>query len=385
VRPLSLGWHVAAATITVAVASVVITEVVIRGAVQADLALALAVPLAGAVALALALRVARPLRRLADAARLIGDGPLDEPIHVTAPGRELCELAESLSALSRALRSQRDERSATAADVRHELRGSLMGLLGGLEALADGVIEDERSALERLRGDAARVHRLVEDVVLVADGGPSAGVVRRQELDLEPVVREAVGRYAVPFRAAGITLITWTVPARIEGDADRLAQILDNLLSNALRYTDAPGLVSVRLRVESREAVIEVADSGIGICERQLGHVFERFWRAPEARVRVAEGSGVGLAVVSELVRSLGGHVGVTSRSGHGSSFRVAVPAAAPSGPPSRRRRAGRRSHRRSAWGGRIHGRPTLDGGQMRSSTRPRISELGIAPKSAES
>jgi hypothetical protein len=130
------------------------------------------------------------------------------------------------------------------------------------------------------------------------------------------------------FGARCISLTHAAAPARVAGDRERLAQVLDNLLSNALRYTDPGGRVVVSLQVCDGEAAIDVADSGIGIAPEHLARVFDRFWRAPGARARVADGSGVGLALVSELVRAHGGAVEVSSRPGHGASFRVRLPLA---------------------------------------------------------
>ena len=110
------------------------------------------------------------------------------------------------------------------------------------------------------------------------------------------------------------------------GDPERLAQVVDNLLSNALRYTDAGGQIEVSLAVRDGEAVVEVADSGIGIEPGQLERIFDRFWRSPEARARTADGSGVGLALVSDLVRVHDGRVAVASEPGRGTRLSVALP-----------------------------------------------------------
>jgi anti-sigma regulatory factor (Ser/Thr protein kinase) len=155
-------------------------------------------------------------------------------------------------------------------------------------------------------------------------------------------VRDRVAGIAEQFRARSISLTHAVAPVRVAGDPERLAQVLDNLLSNALRYTDPGGRVLVSLSARDGEATIDVADSGIGIAPEYLGRVFDRFWRAPGARARAAEGSGVGLALVSELVRAHGGTVEVSSRPGNGTSFQVRLPlvegaggAAPPQGEPA--------------------------------------------------
>ena len=123
----------------------------------------------------------------------------------------------------------------------------------------------------------------------------------------------------------------------VVGDPERLAQVVDNLLSNAVRYTDPGGRVAVALEAGDDEVVVSVADSGIGIAPEQRARIFDRFWRSPEARERTADGSGVGLAVVSELVDVHDGRVAVESVPGRGTTFSVFLPARAPAALPVRR------------------------------------------------
>src|SRR6185312_28460 len=147
-------------------------------------------------------------------------------------------------------------------------------------------------------------------------------------LALDDLVRERVSAHAEQFRARSIALTHAVAPARVVGDPERLGQAVDNLLSNALRYTDPGGRVTVTLDARGSEATVTVADTGVGIAPEYLGRVFDRFWRAPGARARAAEGSGVGLALVSELVRAHGGTVEVSSPPGDGTSFQVRLPLA---------------------------------------------------------
>jgi two-component system sensor histidine kinase BaeS len=135
------------------------------------------------------------------------------------------------------------------------------------------------------------------------------------------------------------------------GDPERLAQVVDNLLSNALRYTDPGGHVAVTLHARGDEAVIEVADSGIGIAPEQIGRVFDRFWRSPEARERSSEGSGVGLALLADLVRVHDGRVSVASEPGRGTTFTVLLPSRAPFAPPGHRPAAATATERRRRRG----------------------------------
>lgn len=299
---------------------------------QIDTLLVRAALLAGALALLVALgvglRMARPLQRLTDVAGRMEAGELESPSVGAGGSREMRKLARTMDRLAAALRRQDEVRRATAADVSHELRGALVGVFTRIDALQEGLVEDERTTFAQLERDARRLRRLVCDVHRLTEAQRPALFLDTVPIALDDLVRDRVAAHEDQFRARSIALACATAPARVVGDPERLAQVLDNLLSNALRYTDPGGRVVVRLDARGGDAVIAVADSGIGIAPEYLARVFDRFWRAPGSRARAAEGSGVGLAVVSELVRAHGGTVEVSSRPGDGTSFWVRLPRA---------------------------------------------------------
>jgi signal transduction histidine kinase len=279
-------------------------------------------------ALLIALYLARPLQRLTEVARRMSAGEMDTPAAAPRGGREITRLGQTLDRLAAALRQQDELRRATAGDVTHELRGALVGVVARVEAVRHGLVDDQDAALAQIQADAHRVRRLVDDVDRLAEAQRSGLLVRKRPIDLDAIVHACVAGYADRCRALSITLIHRVACTRVVGDPERLAQVLDNLLSNALRYTDPGGRIAVDLAVRGGVAVIEVADSGVGIAPEDLGHVFDRFWRSPEARARAADGSGVGLALVSDLVRAHDGQVTVVSELGRGTTFTVSLPLA---------------------------------------------------------
>jgi two-component system sensor histidine kinase BaeS len=294
---------------------------ILRAATEAGL-------VSGALALVLELsismRFARPLRRLNDlAAAIAATGPRTP--RVGKRGRGIGELSATLERLGATLRRQEELRRATAADVTHELRGALGAVIGRVEAAQDGMI-DADAALPHIADDARRMGRILDDVQLLVEAQRPAALMTREPVDLAAVVRRRTDAYAERFRAASIALEQKLEPARVDGDPDRLKQVVDNLLVNALRYTDAGGRVTVSVTVAEHEAVIDVTDSGIGISREHLTRIFDRFWRAPVARERAVEGLGVGLALVRDLVLAHQGRVEVESRLGSGSQFRVHLP-----------------------------------------------------------
>jgi two-component system sensor histidine kinase BaeS len=301
--------------------------------------------LAGSLALLLALLVAlcvaRPLQRLTDVARRMGAGEIETRATGSGGGREMTRLAQTMDRLAAALRGQDELRRATASDVTHELRSALVGVFARVEALREGLVDDEPAVLRELDGDVRRLHRLVDDVDRLAEAQRPGLLVSKRPIELHEVVGACVARYADRCAALSIALCQRVSRARVEGDPERLAQVVDNLLSNALRYTGEGGRITITLQARGDDAVIQVADTGMGIAPEHLGRIFDRFWRAPEARAAVAGGSGVGLALVADLVRAHDGRVDVTSRPGRGSTFSVVMPR-------SERRAAAAPAHRRA-------------------------------------
>jgi two-component system, OmpR family, sensor histidine kinase BaeS len=278
--------------------------------------------------LVVAVRMARPLHRLTEAARRMEAGEIETRAAGSGGGREITGLARTMDRLAAALCRQDDLRRATVADVTHELRGALVGMVARIETLQDGTVPDEGAVLRQMEGDIVRMRRLISDVNRLADAQLPGLLMNRRPVDLAEIVRARVAACADKCRARSITLTQHLTPACVEGDPERLAQVLDNLLANALRYTDPGGRVTVRAGVRGGEAFVEVADSGIGIAPEHIGRIFDRFWRAPGARERASDGSGVGLAVVSEIVRAHSGRVEVSSHPGRGSVFTMALPPA---------------------------------------------------------
>jgi len=293
--------------------------------------------LAGGLALTLGLlaaavmapALARPLRRLTGAARRMQTGDLEARV---APGGapELRELGQALNRLAETLEQEERIRRDAAADVAHELRTPLAGIVSRIEAAQDGVLADEHHNLDAMHTEALRLTSLVEDLGKLAAAQQPGLTLHKEPLDLRELVHERARVYEDYLQAKGILLEERLAGAGAYGDRGRIVQIVDNLLSNALRYTDAGGTVTVDLRQRDGEAVLEVADSGVGIKGEDLPYIFERFWRGEPSRARRTGGAGIGLAIVRELVRAHDGRVDVTSKPGEGSRFRVTLPGRPP-------------------------------------------------------
>ncbi|MBK5229883.1 MAG: HAMP domain-containing protein [Thermoleophilia bacterium] len=291
--------------------------------------------LAGALALLLGLAaagviaplLARPLRRLTAAARKIQLGDLDARV-VAGGTPEIRELSHAFNRLAETLEQEEQIRRHAAADVEHELRTPLAGIVSRIEAAQDGVLADEQANLGAMHTEALRLSRLVEDLGKLAEAQQPGLTLHKELVDLRELTRERALVYRDYLQAKGVTFDERLSTAHAYGDRGRIIQIVDNLLANALRYTDAGGVVTIAVDECDGEALIEVADSGIGIKSEDLPHIFERFWRGDPSRDRRIGGAGIGLAIVRELVRAHDGRIDVESRPGHGSRFRVTLPVA---------------------------------------------------------
>ncbi|GAB2838112.1 sensor histidine kinase [Lentzea nigeriaca] len=273
-------------------------------------------------------RITRPLRALTAAAQHMSGGSDIPPVPVRGQD-EIAGLTRAFNTMVESRTQLEQARKAMVSDVAHELRTPLSNIRGWLEAAEDGVSDLDPALITLLLKEALVLQHVVDDLQDLAIA--EAGSLR---LTIEPVpVAAAVEqvRAAQEARAAqaGIALVVSAEELTVEADALRLRQILDNLVSNALRYVPSGGSVTVGAVADGSDVVISVADTGSGIAAEDLPHVFDRFWRADKSRARSTGGSGLGLAIVRKLVEAHGGAVGVTSTPGRGTTFTVRLPVTA--------------------------------------------------------
>ena len=275
-------------------------------------------------ALVLARTLTEPLRRIGAAAERLSRGELATRVSGSrAP--ELMAVADALNSLAATLQREEELRNEGVADLAHELRTPVNAILSRVEAAQDGLLPAPEN-LAAMREEALRLTRLLDDLARLADVQRPAFLRGDVSLEVGSVVEGAV-RAAVPrAERAGVTLSVTAARARVRGDALRLEQVLSNLLANAIAATPPGGHVTTVVAPRDGEVVISVADTGCGIAPADLPHVFTRFWRADRSRDSQRPGSGIGLAIVAEIVRSHGGRVRATSTLGGGSTFEVIVP-----------------------------------------------------------
>lgn len=231
------------------------------------------------------------------------------------------------------LRQLESLRQEFVANVSHELKTPLTAIKAYAETLRRGAVEDSENRgrfLERIEEQADRLHQLILDLLALAriESG-------KQAFDIVAVTVADIARPCVDdfLEAAAARQVTLSCeadpePLHVKADAEGLRGILNNLVDNAIKYTPAGGAVTVRWRRDGAMAVIDVADTGIGIAAEHQPRLFERFYRVDKARSREMGGTGLGLSIVKHLTLAFEGQVRVTSRPGEGSTFTVALPLA---------------------------------------------------------
>ena len=215
------------------------------------------------------------------------------------------------------------------ASVSHELRTPLTSIRGYLELVREDTSlgEEQQRMLGIVERNADRLLGLVTDLLFIAEVDAGKLTIERNPVELADVAAESVETAGPRARAAGIKLqLDAEQELVVAGDHSRLAQVLDNLISNAIKFTPVGGRVDVRVFRADGAAVIEVSDTGVGIPEEDRPHLFERFYRADSATAAAVQGTGLGLAIVGAITESHGGTVAVQSGEREGATFVVRLP-----------------------------------------------------------
>ena len=257
----------------------------------------------------------RPLRAVRAAAQSMASGAAPSPVE-SVRRDEIGDVAQSVNELARSLKRLEDLRRQVTSDVAHELRTPLHNLLGLLEGMRDGVMPASPQQLDRAHLELGRLIALVEDLRALSDAQLARDRMDPRPLDLVTLLRDTMGGFATAMAGRGLT---WTVDSRgwsptVIGDRVRLAQVVGNVIDNAIRYA-TPGTAITALVSPSGDGAVRVAitDAGEAVPADALPYLFERFFRVDPSRGRGSGGAGIGLAIVRELVDAHGGTVGASS------------------------------------------------------------------------
>ena len=275
----------------------------------------------------------RPVREIGATAIKISAGDLSQRIDVAETDSELGQLATVLNTTFARLEKSFAQQARFTADAAHELRTPISVMLTQTQlALArERSDTDYRETIEACQRASQRMRRLIESLLELARLDASEEPLAKRPFDLEKLTRDCIQLVSPMAAGRAITIEPKLGPMTGFGDADRLGQVITNLLTNAIHYNNEGGTIQVLIAQQNEEIILTVADNGMGISHEDLPHIFERFFRVEKSRS--SGQTGLGLSISRAIVEGHGGAIEVASRIGEGSKFTVRLPAApSPSG-----------------------------------------------------
>ncbi|MEW6117664.1 MAG: ATP-binding protein [Nitrospirota bacterium] len=279
----------------------------------------------GGIALLLSIILSRrltdPIKKLTLAAQAVGKGDLKSRVTVTSYD-EIRTLSDTFNTMAQSLDMQESLRKKLLANVAHELRTPLGAMKSEIEGMIDGLSPMGKESLMSMNAELDRLKSILEGIEDLFEAEASRLSLKPRDIELKPFLQNIVERFTILFNEKGIRLdFQCSESMVIYADPDRLSQIVINLLSNALKATERGGQVLIKADKKDAEVFIKVTDTGVGIKEEDLPLIFERFYK------KTAEGLGLGLSIVKELVEAHNGRIEVKSEFGKGSTFTVYFPA----------------------------------------------------------
>ena len=298
---------------------------------RTDLALLLAS--SGALLIALILgallarNLTRPLRALTRAAHQMAGGKLDQEVRVQSRD-EIGELAAAFNQMSRAVARANTARRQMTADVAHELRTPLTVIAGYIESMREGVLAPTPERLSVIYQEIEHLQRLVGDLRTLSQADANNLKLNKELVSPQALLQQIHRAFEHQAVQKGVSLVVSpdAGPPSITVDEDRMAQVLDNLVSNALRFTPAGGRIELAATSQNGQVLLTVHDSGPGISPEDLPFIFDRLYRGDKSRSQETGESGLGLAIAKALVEAHGGRIDVESTPGNGTTFLIHLP-----------------------------------------------------------
>lgn len=283
--------------------------------------------LAFVVGTIMAARISKPIAKVVQSANMISEGHYDVRSNQKTYTHELNTLVESINQLAETLENQEKLRRRMTSDIAHELRTPLTTLQSHMEAMIDGIWNPDVQRLESCHDEILRLTHLVGDLENLAKIERTIHQSDMRPVDFNALVEQQVLQFQAEFLKHDIELVYHANQEPfVMGNRDQLSQIVVNLLSNALKYSNHSSTVTVTLNTEEPHMTLTVADEGQGIAEEDLPFIFERFYRADPSRNRDTGGTGIGLTISKTIAVAHNGHITVSSQLGKGSIFTLDLP-----------------------------------------------------------
>ncbi len=274
----------------------------------------------------LARNLSNPILKTVEVTKNIADGKYGTRISEKTGTKEVDQLIESINHLAQALEKQEALRRRLTADVAHELRTPLTTVQTHIEAILEGVWEPTKERLESCYAEMNRLSILVSDLESLAKVESENLKLNKTELNLADLIEKTLSSHEMEFQDKNLKVVVSGSCPAIMADRDRISQVLINLISNAVKYTEEGGEIRITLSDQGDTVNIQVEDNGIGISQEELPHIFERFYRTDKSRNRTTGGAGIGLAIVKSIVMAHDGKIEVESKENEGSCFTVMLP-----------------------------------------------------------
>ena len=276
------------------------------------------------VSLVIAPLIAAPVDLVARAARARSGGERQARVGAVRGLRDLRKLAATFDQMADNVARDDQLRRNVIAYIVHDLRTPIAVLRAGMEAMLDGVAQITSASVESLHAEVMRLGQMVEDLRLLSVAEATALQLKVTRCDLAAIVADTADSLISIFDAAGVRLVMRLSTVPIRCDEARMRQVITNLLSNAAKFTPAGGEVTIEARPSGESAIVRVSDTGPGIPPEELPHLTERFYRGHGSEG--VGGSGIGLAIVDELVRAHQGTIDIASQVGHGTQITIEIP-----------------------------------------------------------
>lgn len=284
------------------------------------------IALCAVMAAPLAARIIRPLDSVNNAIAALSGGNFGYRAD-TARHDEFGDLAKSINRLGSTLEQNKAARQRWIAEISHELRTPVAVLQGEIEAIQDGIRSANRDTIDSLHAEILRLGRLIDDLHQLSVSDLGALDYQMKPLDLSTLVTEFIDGHRSSLESAGLTVSISQQPAPIQGDYERLCQLLENLLQNTLRYTVSPGTLDIAVKATGDQLILQWSDSSPGVSNEDLQHLFEPLYRAEKSRSRQTSGSGLGLSIVQKIVAAHDGSIIADHSSTGGLTITIELPA----------------------------------------------------------
>lgn len=271
-------------------------------------------------------KIAKPIKKVIDKTKQIEIGNYTDRIEEESKTKEILQLIHSVNKLAETLEKQQMLKKRMARDYAHEFRTPLATLQSNLEAMIDGIWEPTNERLESCHAEILRLTRMIAEIDKLVEIESGSYALTKTTFNLADLVKQVLLNFQNLIQEKNISIEMNLIKLEIQADRDKIIQVIINLLTNAIKYTDEGGKIIVQLSASNKEAKLVIKDTGIGISALDLPNIFEYLYRTDKSRNRDTGGSGIGLSVVKAMIEAHDGSILVTSELGKGSEFIITLP-----------------------------------------------------------